>query len=505
MVQLSYLDFDVLLERAESGYRSRLLNSPAGQATASFTLPLPDPQVESLLALLRGHNRDADPITVVQSAGQRLFLAAFSGDVGARLGAARNVAALSGVGLRLRLRLSDVPELATLPWEFVCDPSDQSFLALSGKTPVVRYMDMPTVPRPQTIRLPLRILVAIAKPSGFTQFDAARHREAIENAWAAATDSRSLDLDFVQPATLATVQARLSQANYHIFHFVGHGAFDDDAQDGLLVFETECGEGHYVSARAFGVLLRDQALLRLAVLCSCQAGQGSAASTFSGTAQRLVQAGIPAVIAMQFEVSDRAATKFAFQFYSSLAAGTVIDVALTEARKAIYLDENATEWGTPALFMQSPDGVIWRVQVSDHSEDGKGMAEGKRRKILWWERISPDVDGDIIVGQVGDNATGVVIGKDVTQIINLQAGGPQTDARQVIEDRLAALEARAVEIKPRLDPIAAGMVDFQLELLRGELTKRGPRDVPSANAIMRVSDWLLDNVPDLARTLRDSH
>ena len=48
-----------------------------------------------------------------------------------------------GIRLRLRLHLSEVPELLNLPWEYLYDPSANNFLALSVDTPLVRYLDLP--------------------------------------------------------------------------------------------------------------------------------------------------------------------------------------------------------------------------------------------------------------------------------------------------------------------------------------------------------------------------
>ena len=46
---MDYLDFDLLIERAEQGYSVRVLNSPAGQASAQFHLPFSDLELENFL------------------------------------------------------------------------------------------------------------------------------------------------------------------------------------------------------------------------------------------------------------------------------------------------------------------------------------------------------------------------------------------------------------------------------------------------------------------------
>jgi hypothetical protein len=39
MAQLTYLDFDLLIEREQEEYKARIIDSPTGQATSVFSLP----------------------------------------------------------------------------------------------------------------------------------------------------------------------------------------------------------------------------------------------------------------------------------------------------------------------------------------------------------------------------------------------------------------------------------------------------------------------------------
>jgi hypothetical protein len=144
-------------------------------------------------------------------------------------------------------------------------------------------------------------------------------------------------------------------------HFVGHGAFDEATQDGLLLMEDEEGRGRAVSAQDLGVLLHDHHSLRLVVLNSCEGARTSRVDPFAGSAQSLVQQGIPAVVAMQFEISDEAAIAIGHEFYAALAADYPVDAALAEARKAAFTGGGA-EWGIPVLYLRAADGRIFGVQ-----------------------------------------------------------------------------------------------------------------------------------------------
>src|SRR6185437_7322350 len=149
---------------------------------------------------------------------------------------------------------------------------------------------------------------------------------------------------------------------YHVFHFVGHGAFDERLQDGVLMMEDANGRGTAVSAQRLGTLLHDHRSLRLAVLNACEGARTDVADPFAGVAQTLVQQGLAAVIAMQFEVSDMAAITLANEFYGALADGYPIEAAMAEARKAIFNAGNDTEWATPVLYLRATDGRLFDLQ-----------------------------------------------------------------------------------------------------------------------------------------------
>ena len=48
MAAINYLDFDLLIERAEAGYRARVLRCPAVPTTSEFALPFEDTRVRKL-------------------------------------------------------------------------------------------------------------------------------------------------------------------------------------------------------------------------------------------------------------------------------------------------------------------------------------------------------------------------------------------------------------------------------------------------------------------------
>ena len=365
---INYRDFDLLIERAGEAYKARVVDSPAGEAVARLDLPFSESDVEQFFVQI-GHSRliESPQTQKMREFGQLLFEATFSGDVRDRLLESLNEVTRKGEGLRIRLRTGDIPKLTNLPWEFMYDASLGRFLALSIETPLVRYLDIPRDIQPLTIRPPLRILAMISSPRDFPTLNVQKEWENLQESLSRLESRGMVALTRLEKPTLQMLQRQLRREQYHIFHFIGHGIFSKQYQDGFLLFEDELREGHRVSSRDLGILLHDHPYLRLAVLNACEGARISLEDQFSGTAQNLMQQGLPAVIAMQFRITDIAAITLAREFYAALADGYPVDAALTEARKAIKTHGNDLEWGTPVLYMRAPNGQIFDVESMQSS------------------------------------------------------------------------------------------------------------------------------------------
>jgi len=367
MGEISYLDFDLLIERAGEGYVARVTNSPAGQATLAFTWPFSELELENFWLRVgrtrQGVRRLESPeMKAAKVFGGRLFEAVFGGAMRGCLRSSMDEAARQGTGLRVRLRLADVAELADAPWEYLYNSTVNRFFSLSVETPLVRYMDLPERIRPLAVKPPLRVLVMISSPSDYPRLDVEREWTKLKEALGELEGRGLVALERLEEATLGTLQRRLRRGEYHIFHFIGHGGFDEQAQDGVLLLEDEEERGRPVSGHYLGTLMHDERTLRLAVLNACEGARTSRTDPFAGVAQSLVQQGVPAVIAMQSEITDQAAITLAHEFYAALADGYPVDAALAEARKAIFAQENDVEWGKPVLYMRAPDGRVFDVE-----------------------------------------------------------------------------------------------------------------------------------------------
>jgi tetratricopeptide (TPR) repeat protein len=105
--------------------------------------------------------------------------------------------------------------------------------------------------------------------------------------------------------------------------------------------------------------------VQLVVLGACETGKRDAENVWSGVVSAVVEAAVPAAVAMQFSVWDDAVITFARNLYQVLAAGFPLDYAVSEARRAIFnlchpqrdhvvRGQYWRDWGVPVLYQQTP-------------------------------------------------------------------------------------------------------------------------------------------------------
>ena len=425
---MEYRNFDLLIERHESAYHARVLSSSEGEGGAEFDFPFSNLELENFILRMGGARRDVRRIESPQmqaakAFGAQLFEAVFSGQVRDLYQGALRFAEQDGFGLRLLLRLSDVPELLNVPWEYLYEPSLARFLALSVDTPVVRYLDIPRQVLPLNVQSPLRILCMISSPREFPPLDVEAEWKILNDALGDLIRRGLVSLTRLEKPTLPVLQEQLRKEEYHVFHFIGHGTFSDYKEDGLLLLEDEQGAGAPVSGHYLGTLLHDEKLLRLVILNACEGARTSASDPYAGSAQQLVRQGIPAVIAMQFEISEHAATTFSREFYRSLADNYPVDAAMAEARKAIYTRGGGVEWGIPVLYMRSPGGQLFDVEPAT---DNQTVPRSATDSVPPPEK--PDTDG-INVSIKGNVSGQFAVGNNITQISKSDQGRDEAEEK----------------------------------------------------------------------------
>jgi nucleoid-associated protein YgaU len=296
--------------------------------------------------------------------GRQLHEALFGADLRAPLLAhLRTMDAQSGNGLRFVIDTTHTPELARLPWEFLYSPDKDDFLFSDRMKPVVRWLDTGEPVPTLHIDGPLKVLIAFAAPGRLAHLRIGEEISRLDEALGELAARGQVQVTRLAHATLESLDDALLRQGAHVLHFIGHGDFDGD--EGVLLLEGEDGAPDPLTGRRLGVLLRNHlGSLRLVFLNSCMGATVSPADPFGGIAQTLIRRGVPAVIAMQFAVPDKAAIALARHFYRYLAAGQPVDAALTSARAFLYARGFEVEWGAPALHMRAPDGRLFDIAAA---------------------------------------------------------------------------------------------------------------------------------------------
>ncbi|MCB0092701.1 MAG: CHAT domain-containing protein [Caldilineaceae bacterium] len=368
-METQHPNFDLLIERTDEGLFSIVQDSPAGSAAAVVHSPFTYEELQALwLTLQEPHQNESIRMeqqrTASRTYGEQLFRAFCTGEVADCLRNSLNIALRDRTPLRIRLMVKNAPELVHLPWEYLYNPETHEFLALSGQSTLVRYIDLRHQIRPYVVEQPLRVLVMIASPENHPQLH-------LEREWLGLLDTLDhlalqgkLIVELLRDPTLVGLQRQLREKKYHIFHFVGFGAFDQGSfntvsQDGLLLFEDKMGRGRYVSGQHVGNLLRDHYSVRLAVLNLRQHRNDPARNPFINAAQSILQRGVPAAVTFSAESSPISAVNFIDEFYAAIANYENVDSAITLARRSVQNIEASAAWGSPIYFTRTARGKIF--------------------------------------------------------------------------------------------------------------------------------------------------
>jgi formylglycine-generating enzyme required for sulfatase activity len=365
-----YLDFEVeIRDDGTGGYVVAVVRSPAGEVSAPMSFPFGELELQNHLqaleiALLRSGGRRRRVLTpeeeTVKRFGRTLFDMLMIGEVGTLYRLSQREAFHADKGLRVKLRIQP-PRLASLPWEFLYDPQSD-YTCLSSSTPLVRYPEVAQPPLPLSVKPPLRILGMVASPEGLEELDVPLEKQRVETALKRLQADGLVELVWLPGQTWRELQRALRRETWHIFHFIGHGGFDAVRDEGMLMLADDVGKASPLLANQLGQLLANHRSLRLALLNACEGARGGNLDVFSSTAATLIRRGLPAVVAMQYEISDRAAIEFVQTFYESVADGLPVDTSVAEARVAMSLAvTNTLEWGTPVLYMRAPNGKIFTL------------------------------------------------------------------------------------------------------------------------------------------------
>ncbi len=304
----------------------------------------------------------------LQEYGKLLTAGLFSdSDVKSAFAQAFTAAQSNSTPLRVQLLIGpSAPELHALHWETLRDPADGSPLCTNQNILFSRYLSSldwrPVRLRPKQ---QFRALLVVANPEDLSEFDlnpvdvpgeTGRAKAAMENV---AVDT--LPDEQGARATLKNIIGRLDDEDYDVLYLVAHGALIKD--EAWLWLEDD--EGCVARTAGSDLVMRLKELEqrpRLIVLASCQsagkedAGAGRQGEALAALGPRLAEAGIPAVLAMQGNISLETVAGFMPEFFKQLTDDGQIDRAAAVARGTVR--ERSDAW-MPALFMRLRSGRIW--------------------------------------------------------------------------------------------------------------------------------------------------
>jgi CHAT domain-containing protein len=345
--------------------------------------------------------------------GQLLFNALFAGDIRRAYDKATARAdALTEGRLRVQLWVDDeAVELHAIPWErlYHLSRGHPVPLTTSTQTPFSRYTSLETPEPPPVAERPIKVLAAISSPLNLPGGLAPANIEVeIDNLRRGLGDLRKKNAVQVtilpgrsglSPELRGQLEAegyQIAEGNtsldnlvrylpgMHVFHFVGHGAFRRQSEHGpgQAVLYLEKDDGAWQVAKDDDVVARLAALgdlphLIFLVACESAVREAKAEHPFIGLGPKLVQAGFPAVVAMQAQVPVESARILTGEFYRRLFEHGEVDQALSQARLLMFKPDR-TDWAIPVLFMRLKTGELFAVKAKEAKmpEEKSGQSGG---------------------------------------------------------------------------------------------------------------------------------
>jgi hypothetical protein len=382
--------------------------------------------------------------------------------------------------LRITLNIDEkkLPQVAALPWEFLRTPGSNDYgseVIFSTNPHIVftrqRSWWTPAAPIQIPPGEPIRITVVAAAPKSTDELKLGSIQ--FEKAWeelnVVADNNDRIKIELFRDATVKKIDDALKQRP-HIFHFIGHGRLHDT--NGQEVGEIILSDGiqnnpKFVSAKQFNELF-NRHRPSVVLLHTCEGAALSTSQAFAGIASQIAGQNIPVIVAMQFEISNYAARKFAETFYRSLSNGEPVDQAVQEGRRQLALGQegyNTRTFATPVLFMRLNDGQLYHIEEKITELINKASSD----------RISED-------GQIYREKLFSIFDRIIALFGSIQAAFARREIPRRDAYELAVLVDRADDLFRLIMPEDPG------------LAKKFKRRLNKIAQLMRETDYLLDGV-----------
>lgn len=326
-------------------------SAPGGEGKAETNLPPPD-----LFERLREYETIPIPSSLQKSIGQSLYRCLLPGEVANLAAEALQEGIRLGQPAQFELRLdADQVSLAQYPWEMLANELDQ-FLVRDGLVDLTRYLNYPQPPPSFEIKLDQMLLLQVVAQAANSPLELP------------VTKSETL-----HPATFDQLLRKLLIERLVLWgvQFAGEGALlpqcpkceainllpasvcrqcksalAEARQVSVLAFAHN-GEVDWVSTKEFGAVLFN-AKVQLALLLASETAWVENQLVFNSLTPSLLLSGVPAVVGMQYPVSNEFAASFAHIFYTSLLEQNDLLAALRTAR-SLHM---RGPWYNPVLYLR---------------------------------------------------------------------------------------------------------------------------------------------------------
>jgi hypothetical protein len=266
------------------------------------------------------------------------------------------------IKLHLRFRI-EADGIAALPLELLYYEKDSQFLAIHPVVLLSRYL-LHNLPEGNVRKRDgmLNMLVIISNPVDQEfEVDPEKWEITISEALIEPVNKKLLRLAFVKHATYNNINKALLAHKPDIVQFIGHGEYKNNKGYVILVNEED-DESLPCDDRTFSDMLLGYCdNLGLICLAACEGAKSDSPQGFKGIAPKLVQRGIPAVIAMQYIVDMKAFEAFINCFFMEVSMGKPVDLSVQSARSAIgnIFGYANSEFISPVLYMRSDNGILF--------------------------------------------------------------------------------------------------------------------------------------------------
>ena len=291
------------------------------------------------------------------SFGEEMFRELFKEPIGKEFQFARKIATATQCGLRIRLQLPSV--LQGLPWELMLikDDTESQFLCLNADMALIRSGTEDESDSLQTVEFPLRILVVVSTPVDYPPLNTRGEINRLLQSLSIFISAGKVEIDFVDgPDTVSRLRELMKTSAYHILHFMGHSS--EAGGPISMILEDDERKGRSYDSVSLFQRLRNIQPPSLVFLNACKGASTSVISPLTSIAESLLDVGVSAVIAHQFEISDEAAEVFSKHIYEGLVTGTPIEESMTTARCELS-DEFPLECFTPVFFLRNTRGTLF--------------------------------------------------------------------------------------------------------------------------------------------------